>query len=54
MVKLADAFGMAGYRAETPEQLESSLRTAIQARKPALIGVPIGVTPDPWGIITAR
>ena len=54
MVKLAEAFGMAGYLAETPDQLESSLRTAVEARKPALIGVPIGVTPDPWAIITAR
>ncbi len=54
MVKLADAFGMAGYLAESPEHLGTMLRRAIDARKPALIGVPIGVTPDPWAIITAR
>ncbi|MDG2112976.1 MAG: thiamine pyrophosphate-binding protein [Actinomycetota bacterium] len=54
MVKLAEAFGMAGYRAESPEELGSTLRTAIDAREPALIGVPMGITPDPWPIIASR
>ena len=54
MVKLADAFGIAGYLAETPAELESTLRRAIGARRPALIGVPMGVTPDPWRIIAGR
>lgn len=54
MVKLAEAFGMAGHRAESPDELETVLGAAIEAREPALIGVPIGLTPDPWGIITSR
>ena len=54
LVKLADAFGMAGYLAESPDQLATHLQRAIEARKPALIGVPIGITPDPWAIIAAR
>ena len=54
MVKLAEAFGMRGYKAESPEALETTLRTAIEAREPALIGVPMGITPDPWPIITSR
>jgi acetolactate synthase-1/2/3 large subunit len=54
MVKLADAFGITGYRAESPDELRTTLSTAIDRREPALIGVPIGITPDPWGIITAR
>jgi acetolactate synthase-1/2/3 large subunit len=53
MVKLAEAFGMTGYRATSPAELESALGRAIDAREPALIGVPIGETPDPWGLITA-
>lgn len=52
--QLAAAFGIAGYAAETPDELESTLATAIDRREPALIGVPIGVTPDPWRIIAAR
>jgi acetolactate synthase I/II/III large subunit len=54
MVKLAEAFGMAGYQADTPDDLEKALRTAIEARQPALIGVTIGITPDPWAIIAGR
>ena len=48
MLALAAAYGMSGYRAESPEDLRTMLATAIDARKPALIDVPIGVTPDPW------
>lgn len=52
MVALASAFGMTGYRADSPDELRSMLSTAIDAREPSLIDVPIGITPDPWAIVT--
>lgn len=48
MLALAAAYGMDGFRAESPDELRSALSTAIDARKPALIDVPLGETPDPW------
>lgn len=47
-VALAGAYEMDAYRAQSPDELRTMLSTAIDARKPALIDVPIGVTPDPW------
>ena len=47
-VALAAAYDMDGYRAESPDELRSHLSAAIDARKPALIDVPLGETPDPW------
>ena len=49
MLALAAAYDMDGFRAKSPDDLRSMLSRAIDARKPALIDVPIGVTPDPWG-----
>ncbi len=51
MLALAASFGMKGYRAESPDEFQSTLATAIDAHEPALIDVPIGITPDPWRII---
>jgi acetolactate synthase-1/2/3 large subunit len=51
MVALAAAFDMPGYRAESPDELARCLTEAIDARRPALIDVPMGVVPDPWAII---
>ncbi len=51
MLALASAFGMAGYRAESPDELQSLLSAAIDAREPALIDVPLGIMPDPWSIV---
>ena len=51
MVKLAEAYDMKGYRAEGPGELQTMLAEAIQANQPALIDVPIGITPDPWGVV---
>jgi acetolactate synthase-1/2/3 large subunit len=48
MMMLAKAYDMDGYQAESPDDLRTMLSTAIEARKPALIDVPIGITPDPW------
>ncbi|MCP4226926.1 MAG: hypothetical protein GY773_26590 [Actinomycetia bacterium] len=50
MLALAAAYGMKGYRAESPEELTRSLGTAIDAREPALIDVPMGIVPDPWAV----
>lgn len=51
MLALAAAFGVTGYRADSPDELRSALSTAIDAREPALIDVPMGVTPDPWAVV---
>ncbi|MGI9597139.1 MAG: thiamine pyrophosphate-dependent enzyme [Acidimicrobiales bacterium] len=51
MLALAASFGMKGYRAESPDEFRSTLATAIDAREPALIDVPLGITPDPWAIV---
>lgn len=52
--KLADAFGIAGRRATTPEALAVQLRDAIRANEPTLIEVPVGVMPDPWKALSYR
>lgn len=49
MVALARAYDMDGFRAESPDELRSLLAAAVDARKPALIDVPLDATPDPWG-----
>ncbi|PRB18612.1 thiamine pyrophosphate-dependent enzyme, partial [Microbacterium sp. MYb62] len=47
-VALADAFGVSASRAETPDELESAIRAAIDAGGPALIHVPVGPFASPW------
>ena len=47
-VKLAEAYGVKGIRAEGPEALESALKDAIAADAPALIEVPVGMMPTPF------
>ncbi|MEM7272131.1 MAG: thiamine pyrophosphate-dependent enzyme [Actinomycetota bacterium] len=51
MLALAASFGITGYRAESPEEFRTMLGTAIDAREPSLIDVPLGVLPDPWRIV---
>lgn len=51
MLKLADAFGLTGYRAHNPEEFGQALATAIDANEPCLIDVPLGELPDPWAIV---
>lgn len=43
---LAQAFGVAGRRAETAEQLRVEVREAITANEPTLIEVPVGIMKD--------
>lgn len=45
-VKLAEVFGITGYRATTPTELRDTLRIALDARVPALIEVPMPPTQD--------
>ena len=47
-VRLAESFGVAGVRVESPAALRTALERAIAAREPALIEVPVGVMPDPF------
>lgn len=47
-LQLARAFDMKGLRAETPEQVESALREALDHDGPVLIHVPVPAFPDPW------
>jgi acetolactate synthase-1/2/3 large subunit len=50
-VQLAESFGCAGYRAETPEEMAEVLPEAFKQSGPAVIEVPFGPTPDPWATI---
>jgi|SRR5579871_1486757 len=50
-LKLADSFGIAGFRAKDPEALRKALETALAKNEPALIEVPVGDLPDPWQFI---
>ena len=47
-MKLADAYGMNGVRAETPEGLEVALRQCLAHDGPSLIEVPVGPMPTPF------
>ena len=47
-IKLAEAYGVRGVRAEGPEQLEASLREALAIDAPTLIEVPVSMMPTPF------
>jgi acetolactate synthase-1/2/3 large subunit len=47
-VKLAEAYGARGVRAETPAALEQAIREAIGVDAPTLIEVPVGPMPSPF------
>jgi len=50
-VKFAESFGMAAFRAASPDALEGTLRRAFALNAPALIHVPVGEMPSPWDMI---
>ena len=52
-VKLAESFGVAGYRVESPDELKPALAKAIDEDKPAIIEVLIerGSETSPWKFI---
>jgi acetolactate synthase-1/2/3 large subunit len=53
-MKIADAFGVDGYRVNSPAELQPALATAIDKDKPALIEVVVerGSETSPWKYIT--
>ncbi|MBA2758451.1 MAG: thiamine pyrophosphate-binding protein [Chloroflexia bacterium] len=53
-VKLAEAFGVTGRRAISPEALQIALRDSIKADEPTLIEVPVEQMPDPWRSLNFR
>ena len=53
-VKLAESFGVAGRRAESPEALETQLNEAFAADEPTLIHIPVGPMPNPWTALRLR
>lgn len=52
-VKLAEAFGVNGIRAEGPEGLRAALRSALRSGRPTLIEVPVGEMANPWPLLRA-
>lgn len=53
-LKLAEAFGVTGRRATTPEALRTHLAESIKANEPTLIEIPVEAMPDPWRILRIR
>jgi acetolactate synthase-1/2/3 large subunit len=47
-VKLAEAYGAAGFRARNARELSRCLRSALSSRGPAVIEVPVTETANPW------
>lgn len=50
-VKFAESFGMAAFRADTPDRLEVALRDAFNLNAPALVHVKVGELPSAWDMI---
>ena len=50
-VKLAEAFGIAAFRANTPHELTKAISDAFALNAPALIHVPCTEMPSPWDMI---
>jgi acetolactate synthase-1/2/3 large subunit len=53
-LKLAEAFGVAGRRADTPDGLRSEIEASIRANEPTLIAVPLGPVPNQWTALGLR
>jgi len=53
-LKLADAFGIVGRRAESPAELRTEIEASIRADEPTLIVVPLGSLPNPWTALGLR
>jgi acetolactate synthase-1/2/3 large subunit len=47
-MKLADAYGVAGFRADQPTDVGQLVREAIEQDRPALVEVPVGRMPRPY------
>jgi acetolactate synthase-1/2/3 large subunit len=53
-MKLADAFGVAGRRVQTADDLRIAVRESIKADEPTLIEVPVEEMPNPWKVLGLR
>jgi acetolactate synthase-1/2/3 large subunit len=53
-LKLAEAFGVVGRHADTPEKLRMAIEESVRADEPTLIAVPIGQVPNPWTVLAVR
>jgi acetolactate synthase-1/2/3 large subunit len=53
-VKLAEAFGVTGRRANNANELRTQLREGIKANEPTLIEVPVEEMPNPWKVLGLR
>ena len=53
-MKLADAHGVTGRRAESPDALRTHLEESIKANEPTLIEIPVGEMPNPWTALKLR
>jgi acetolactate synthase-1/2/3 large subunit len=47
-VKMAEAFGAQGIRAESPDELRGAIRQGLAEKGPTLIEIPVGEMPSPW------
>ena len=50
-VKFAESFGMAAFRADTPDALSAALHQAFALNAPALVHVKVGAMPSAWDMI---
>jgi acetolactate synthase-1/2/3 large subunit len=50
-MKLADAFGVQGFRVNSPAELERAIGEGFSIPGPTLIEYPLGEVPDPWHLI---
>jgi acetolactate synthase I/II/III large subunit len=50
-VAFAESFGVAAFRATTPDALQAALTQAFALNAPALVHVPVGEMPSPWDMI---
>ena len=50
-VKLAESFGIAGYRITNPDGLRHTLERALARNEAAVIEIPCGDMPSPWPFI---
>ena len=48
-MKLADAYGVRGVRANGADELEAKLAESLAIERPTLIEVPVGMMPNPFG-----
>ena len=53
-VALAESFGAAAFRADSPDQLAKVLPEALALNGPSIIAVKVGRMPDPWTTIMPR